>query len=76
MCIKFNFHLQIAAYDALMKYESEVKGRARYGVRAFADALLVIPKTLGKFLTCPKTLQIVSNSVIKVYNFLKFIMYL
>lgn len=31
-----------------MKYESEVKGRARYGVRAFADALLVIPKTLGK----------------------------
>lgn len=47
------FHLQIAAYDALMKYESEVKGRARYGVRAFADALLVIPKTLGKFLTHP-----------------------
>lgn len=39
---------QVAAYDALMKYESEVKGRARYGVRAFADALLVIPKTLGK----------------------------
>lgn len=38
----------MAAYDALMKYESEVKGRARYGVRAFADALLVIPKTLGK----------------------------
>lgn len=36
-----------------MKYESEVKGRARYGVRAFADALLVIPKTLGKFLTHP-----------------------
>lgn len=39
---------QIAAYDQLMKYECEVKGRARYGVRAFADALLVIPKTLGK----------------------------
>lgn len=38
---------EIAAYDALMKYESDVKGRARYGVRAFADALLVIPKTLA-----------------------------
>lgn len=38
---------EVAAYDALMKYESEVKGRARYGVRAFADALLVIPKTLA-----------------------------
>ncbi|KAG7155022.1 T-complex protein 1 subunit zeta-like [Homarus americanus] len=37
----------IAAYAALMKYENEVKGRARYGVRAFADALLVIPKTLA-----------------------------
>ena len=41
---------QVAAYDALMKYESEVKGRARYGVRAFADAILVIPKTLGKLI--------------------------
>ncbi|XP_066982888.1 T-complex protein 1 subunit zeta [Macrobrachium rosenbergii] len=38
---------EVAAYDALIKYESEVKGRARYGVRAFADALLVIPKTLA-----------------------------
>ena len=46
----FLFPLQVAAYDALMKYESEVKGRARYGVRAFADALLVIPKTLGKLI--------------------------
>jgi T-complex protein 1 subunit zeta len=25
----------------------EVKGRARFGVQAFADALLVIPKTLA-----------------------------
>jgi len=38
---------EIAAYDALMKYEGDVKGRARYGVRAFADALLVVPKTLA-----------------------------
>merc|ERR1711915_636538 len=38
---------EVAAYDALIKYESEVKGRARYGVRAFADALMVIPKTLA-----------------------------
>jgi len=30
-----------------MKYESEVKGRARYGVIAFANSLLTIPKNLA-----------------------------
>ncbi|XP_076063730.1 chaperonin containing TCP1 subunit 6 [Oratosquilla oratoria] len=39
---------EVSAYDVLMKYENEVKGRSRYGVRAFADALLVIPKTLAQ----------------------------
>lgn len=38
---------EIAAHAALMKYRQEVKGRARLGVQAFADALLVIPKTLA-----------------------------
>ncbi|KAB7504215.1 T-complex protein 1 subunit zeta [Armadillidium nasatum] len=38
---------EIRCYEALTKYESDVKGRARYGVRAFADALLIIPKTLA-----------------------------
>merc|ERR1719489_181700 len=33
---------QIAAHQALMKYKSSVKGRARQGVKAFADALLII----------------------------------
>jgi len=30
-----------------MKYKNTVPGRARLGVQAFADALLVIPKTLA-----------------------------
>lgn len=38
---------EIACYNELMKYESEVKGRARYGVIAFANALLTIPKNLA-----------------------------
>jgi T-complex protein 1 subunit zeta len=38
---------EIAAYLDLQKYMLEVKGRTKYGVQAFADALLVIPKTLA-----------------------------
>merc|ERR1711970_130481 len=38
---------EVAAYNELMKYESDVKGRARYGVMAFANALLTIPKNLA-----------------------------
>jgi len=39
---------EIAAYLDLVKFkETEVKGRAQYGVQAFANALLVIPKTLA-----------------------------
>uniref|UniRef100_A0A2L2Y6G0 T-complex protein 1 subunit zeta n=1 Tax=Parasteatoda tepidariorum TaxID=114398 RepID=A0A2L2Y6G0_PARTP len=38
---------EIAAYCELMKYKSEVKGRLQLGIQAFADALLVIPKTLA-----------------------------
>jgi len=38
---------EVACYNELMKYESEVKGRARYGVIAFANALLTIPKNLA-----------------------------
>ena len=41
---------EVTCYTELMKYEGEVKGRARYGVKAFADALLIIPKTLGKYI--------------------------
>jgi len=39
---------QIAAFADLMQYKNkEVSGRVKLGVQAFADALLVIPKTLA-----------------------------
>jgi T-complex protein 1 subunit zeta len=38
---------EIAAAHALLQHKGEVKGRAKLGVQAFADALLVIPKTLA-----------------------------
>ena len=39
---------EVAAYSALLKYKPEVVGKAQLGVQAFADALLVIPKTLAQ----------------------------
>jgi T-complex protein 1 subunit zeta len=39
---------EIAAYMELMKFKDTVKGRARLGVQAFADALLIIPKVLAQ----------------------------
>lgn len=38
---------EVAAAHALATHKGEVKGRAKLGVQAFADALLVIPKTLA-----------------------------
>lgn len=38
---------EVAAHCELLKYKSEVKGRTQLGIHAFADALLVIPKTLA-----------------------------
>lgn len=38
---------EIAAHSALIQYKNEVAGKAQLGVQAFADALLVIPKTLA-----------------------------
>nr|QBH73703.1 chaperonin [Encarsia formosa] len=38
---------EIAANQALLKYKDEVKGKQRLGVQAFAEALLIIPKTLA-----------------------------
>ena len=38
---------QIAAHAHLMKFKEKVPGKAKLGVQAFADALLVIPKTLA-----------------------------
>ncbi|XP_001606486.2 T-complex protein 1 subunit zeta [Nasonia vitripennis] len=38
---------EVAANQALLQYKNEVKGKQRLGVQAFAEALLVIPKTLA-----------------------------
>lgn len=39
---------ELAAAADLMEYKKSVKGRAKLGVQAVADALLVIPKTLAQ----------------------------
>ncbi|CAH8464398.1 unnamed protein product [Schistosoma margrebowiei] len=39
---------ELVAYRELCKFAQSVKGRARLGVQAFADALLVIPKVLAR----------------------------
>lgn len=39
---------EVAVHKALVAYKEQVKGRARLGVQAFADALLVIPKVLAQ----------------------------
>jgi len=38
---------EVAAHLDLLKYKEEVKGRQQFGIQAFANALLVIPKTLA-----------------------------
>nr|CCA15232.1 unnamed protein product putative [Albugo laibachii Nc14] len=39
---------ELTAHEALQQYKKTVKGRAKLGVQAFADALLVIPKVLAE----------------------------
>eukprot|EP00051_Salpingoeca_urceolata_P026411 m.477209 g.477209 ORF g.477209 m.477209 type:complete len:535 (-) comp20776_c0_seq1:80-1684(-) len=38
---------ELAAHDALVEFQKSVKGRSRLGVKAYAEALLIIPKTLA-----------------------------
>ncbi|EDW32765.1 GL18351 [Drosophila persimilis] len=38
---------EVRAYNELVAYKDTIKGKARLAVQAFADALLVIPKTLA-----------------------------
>lgn len=38
---------EVAAYAELLRYKPQVAGKAQMGVQAFADALLVVPKTLA-----------------------------
>jgi len=40
---------EVTASQALQRYKEQVKGKQRLGVQAYAEALLVIPKTLGKY---------------------------
>lgn len=39
---------EVAAHKALIAYKEQVKGRARLGVQAYADAMLIIPKVLAQ----------------------------
>ena len=41
------FQIACAAHLSSEGFRKQVKGKAKYGVSAFADALLVIPKTLA-----------------------------
>ncbi|KAM5273462.1 LOW QUALITY PROTEIN: T-complex protein 1 subunit zeta-2 [Ctenodactylus gundi] len=40
--------VEVAIAEALVDYKPSIKGRARLGVQAFADALLIIPKVLAQ----------------------------
>ncbi|KAL4689229.1 hypothetical protein H8957_017289, partial [Semnopithecus entellus] len=40
--------IEVAMAEALVAYKNSIKGRARLGVQAFADALLIIPKVLAQ----------------------------
>jgi len=39
---------ELAVFDELTRYKEQVKGKARLGVAAFAEAMLVIPKVLAQ----------------------------
>lgn len=39
---------EVVVSQALQRYKEQVKGKQRLGVQAYAEALLIIPKTLGK----------------------------
>lgn len=41
------FQIACAAHLSSEAFRRQVRGKAKYGVSAFADALLVIPKTLA-----------------------------
>lgn len=38
---------ELTANEALMRYKDKVQGKQRFGVQAYAEALLIIPKTLA-----------------------------
>lgn len=63
---------ELAAHQALYAFKETVKGRAKLGIQAFADALLVIPKVLAEnsgldvqdaLLACQEELQASGKAV-------------
>ena len=38
---------EINCYNSLQKYKDEVQGKVKLGIEAFAEAMLIIPKTLA-----------------------------
>lgn len=38
---------ELAASQELFKFKDTIKGKARLGVQAYAEAILIIPKTIG-----------------------------
>ena len=57
---------EIAAYQHLMDFRSKVQGKAKLGVQTFAEALLVIPKTLAE--NCGYDVQDTIINLIDAYN--------
>lgn len=39
---------EIYAWQELQKFKDEIKGKSRLGIQAYAEALLIIPKTICK----------------------------
>ena len=58
---------EIVAHQALTQYKEQVKGRARLGVQAFAEALLIIPKAIAQNAGHDQQETIVKTST-RIYN--------
>lgn len=56
--------VEVAIAEALVNYKHRVQGRARLGIQAFADALLIIPKVQlspGQITTCYTERSLITN---------------
>lgn len=57
---------EIAAYQHLLEFQKTVQGKAKLGVQTFAEALLVIPKTLAE--NCGYDVQDTILNLIDAFN--------
>lgn len=55
---------EIFAWQELQKYKDEIKGKSRLGIQAYAEALLIIPKIICKFLIFLKIFYILVKKLI------------